>query len=208
MRILANKTNVVAPGGDYPYGRIKDKSGPSATDGTPVSEDVYGDIHQLLERMIDWAGITANDLPDNDANGFQLFEALGNWQDGGTPVALVNTGTITIDAGDIIYNKFCIQGRKLTWQICLNNFTLSSTPSSISIKLPQRIIDLGLKLPYQAASIGHTNGGTPVAAYYGGNYVGPDDDYVQFVKLDSANFTAGTNNRLLYCTITTELIDR
>jgi hypothetical protein len=207
MRILANKTNVVAPGGSYSYGRIKDKTGPSATDGTPVSEDVYGDFHQFFERMLDWAGITPNDLPENDTNGYQAFEALGYWQDAGTPAALVSAGSITIDPGDVVYNKFCIQGRKITWQIALNGFTLSSNPAIIALKIPQRVIDLNLKFPFAAASMGFTNVGALVEAYYGSSHLGPDDDYVAF-SINGSNFSSGTNNRVLYCTITTELIDR
>lgn len=80
MRILANKTNVVAPDADYPYGRIKDNPGNNT--GTPINEQVYGDIHQFFERMMDkQAGapvgtVTPNDLPENEDNGFQMFEAL------------------------------------------------------------------------------------------------------------------------------------
>lgn len=75
MISLENKTNVQAPGGDYSsYGTIKDDSG--ANDGTPVNVEVYGDLHQLLQRMATEADITINDLPDNDTNGFQLYEAL------------------------------------------------------------------------------------------------------------------------------------
>jgi hypothetical protein len=74
MRSLQSKPNVVAPGGSYPYGKIKDRSG--ATAGTPVNEQVYGDIHQFFERLMAKSGITPNNLPENSTNGFQLFEAL------------------------------------------------------------------------------------------------------------------------------------
>lgn len=74
MKRLQNKTNVVAPGGDYPYGRIKNNTG--ANDGTPVDVDVYGDFHQFFERLIDQSDVTANGNPDNSTSGFQLFEAF------------------------------------------------------------------------------------------------------------------------------------
>lgn len=74
MRALANKTNVEAPDSDYPYGRIKDNPGNNT--GTPINEQVYGDIHQFFEKLMDEAGITPNELPENDYSGFQLYEAL------------------------------------------------------------------------------------------------------------------------------------
>jgi len=73
-RILANKTNVIAPAAPFPFGRIKDDTG--SNDGTPVDEDVYGDVHQFFEKLLDIVGITANDLPENDTNGFEWIEAL------------------------------------------------------------------------------------------------------------------------------------
>ncbi|HLF67442.1 MAG TPA: hypothetical protein VI522_07465 [Gammaproteobacteria bacterium] len=83
-RKLANQDNVQAPDSDYPYARIKDNDG--SGNGTPVNEKVYGDIHQFFAHMLAQAGMTANDLPDNDYNGFQLYEALwksqrGEWHD-------------------------------------------------------------------------------------------------------------------------------
>lgn len=76
-RSLANKTNVQAPDSDYPYGRIKDDSG--ASDGTPVDENAYGDMHQFFERLMNQAGVAHNEQPDNDYSGFQFFEALEAW---------------------------------------------------------------------------------------------------------------------------------
>lgn len=73
-RPLSGKTNVTAPGGDYPYGRIKDNSG--SNDGTPVNEAVYGDMHQFFEKLMAVAGVSANGLPENDANTFQYMTAL------------------------------------------------------------------------------------------------------------------------------------
>jgi hypothetical protein len=74
-RSLHNKSNVVAPTSDYPYGRIKDKiAGVQA--GTPVNEAVYGDIHQFFSRLMEQAGLEENEQPDNDYTGFQLYKAL------------------------------------------------------------------------------------------------------------------------------------
>lgn len=74
MRSLANKTNVVPPDADYPFGRIKDNPGNNT--GTPINELVYGDFHQFFEKLMAESGITPNELPDNEYSGFQLYEAL------------------------------------------------------------------------------------------------------------------------------------
>lgn len=71
---LSTKTNVEAPSVDYPYGSIKDNTG--LNDGTPVNRAVYTDMHQFFQRLLDQAGITANGLPDNATNTYQLFLAL------------------------------------------------------------------------------------------------------------------------------------
>lgn len=76
-RKLQDQVNVVAPSADYPFGRIKNDTG--SRDGTPVNEELYGDIHQFFAKLLNAAGLTANGLPDNTTNGFQLFTALQTW---------------------------------------------------------------------------------------------------------------------------------
>lgn len=76
MRSLASKPNVIAPGGDYPHGRIKDDPGNNT--GTPVDEEVYGDFHQFFSELMAAGGVVPNGLPENDYSGFQLNEALEN----------------------------------------------------------------------------------------------------------------------------------
>lgn len=71
---LENKTNVTAPGGNFPYGDIKDDSG--GNNGTPVNRSVYGDFHQFFARIMDVGGIVYNNAVENSANGFQYVTAL------------------------------------------------------------------------------------------------------------------------------------
>lgn len=59
---------------NYPNGRIKNNSG--AGDGTPVNEFIYGDLHEMKDKLMRLAGIEHNGLPDNEQNGFQSIEAL------------------------------------------------------------------------------------------------------------------------------------
>jgi hypothetical protein len=83
---LKLKPNVYAPDVNYSFGDIKDDTG--VNDGTPVNRLVYADMHQFLESIMSQGGITGNNLPDNDTNGYQLIAALlatinkqlyGNW---------------------------------------------------------------------------------------------------------------------------------
>lgn len=74
MKLLQDKSNVNAPDADYPYGYSQDNTG--SNNGTPVNTELLGDMMQLMEKMMDYAAVTANGLPDNLTNGFQLFEAL------------------------------------------------------------------------------------------------------------------------------------
>lgn len=74
MRSLSTQENVDAPDGNFIYGRIRDYA--ASTPGTPVNEALYGDIHQLIARMMQESGVVPNGLPDNDYNGFQIYEAF------------------------------------------------------------------------------------------------------------------------------------
>ena len=61
---------------NYPNGRIKNNGG--AGDGTPISEIVYGDLHEMKDELMRLAGLAYNNLPDNVENGYQLVEALAH----------------------------------------------------------------------------------------------------------------------------------
>jgi len=74
MKLLQNKTNVVAPNATYPFGNMKDNTG--SNDGTPADTEFMTDYVQLFEKMMDESGIVANGDPDNETNGFQLYEAF------------------------------------------------------------------------------------------------------------------------------------
>jgi hypothetical protein len=122
---LESKPDVTPPATPYPYGRIKDRVG--AVPGTPVTEEVYGDFHQFFEKLMALAGVTGNDLPDNDTNGYQLMEAfikagslsfaadiikgiLGSYTTNdliilyGCKITATIPGSSTITAGAIFYN--------------------------------------------------------------------------------------------------------
>lgn len=74
MKPLKNKTNTVPAGGDYPYGDLKDNPGDNS--GTPVDRNLLGDIHRNIEKIMDVSGIVANNLDDNESNGYQIYDAF------------------------------------------------------------------------------------------------------------------------------------
>lgn len=75
MRQLNAVPNIDAGDSTYPPGRIRDDNSPTEV-GTPVTEVLYGDLLQAIHKLIRMAGITYNDVPENETNGFQLIEAL------------------------------------------------------------------------------------------------------------------------------------
>lgn len=59
---------------NYPDARIRNNTG--SNDGTPISESVYGDIHETFAKFMRDAGLKYNNLPDNVSNGYQLYDAI------------------------------------------------------------------------------------------------------------------------------------
>jgi hypothetical protein len=86
---LTDKPNTEAATGDYPFGNVRDKT--STLAGTPVNKEVYADFHQFFEKLMNYAGVTHNGLPDNDYSGWQLMEALMALM-GGVKTKIVNIG--------------------------------------------------------------------------------------------------------------------
>jgi hypothetical protein len=92
---LVDKPNTTPPDDDYPFGNIKDN--PGNRTGTPLNKLVHADFHQFFEKMFDQSGLVANGLPDNDYNGFQLFEALLAVTNGGYRVKVIPIGAWDMD---------------------------------------------------------------------------------------------------------------
>ncbi len=74
MKLLEDKTRVGAPSAEYPFGSLINETG--SNNGTLVDTAFMNDMVQLMEKMFNESGITANGLPDNATNGFQLWESL------------------------------------------------------------------------------------------------------------------------------------
>jgi hypothetical protein len=77
-RILANIPDTEAPSSDYPKGKVlnQDNTANPPIPGTPILEEIYGDIIQFFKKLVGLASITENDLPDNESNGYQYVSAL------------------------------------------------------------------------------------------------------------------------------------
>lgn len=74
MRKLSDTPNIGGSNSAYPDGVIIDNAG--AIVGTALTEILYGDLMQVVHKLKRLAGITENNLPDNETNGFQILTAL------------------------------------------------------------------------------------------------------------------------------------
>jgi len=104
MRKLADISNVDVPSSDYPKGRIRNKNTAVAPPvlGTPIVEELYGDIVQFFQKLVIDAAITENELPDNVTNTYQLFEAAVKALNGGLLTKVINIGDWNMDTDDDI----------------------------------------------------------------------------------------------------------
>jgi hypothetical protein len=74
-RTLLNYPNTdTSDPSNYPDGRIKDD--PSGIDGTPIAEVTWGDQSMFFDKLMRFAGINPNNLPDNETNGYQFMQAM------------------------------------------------------------------------------------------------------------------------------------
>jgi len=97
---LEDKSNVNAPSVSFPYGSLRNNPGDNT--GTPVNVNLVGDVMQLMEKIMAESGITPNGLPDNEANGWQLYEALLLLTGGGIRREIINIGDWDMDADGIV----------------------------------------------------------------------------------------------------------
>lgn len=94
MRQLSGVPNIDAADASYPAGRIRNDDQPT-TDGTPVIEELYGDIIQVFHKLMRLAGIAYNDLPENETTGFQIVQAL-QYLIRATSASLTEKGSIEV----------------------------------------------------------------------------------------------------------------
>jgi hypothetical protein len=59
---------------NYPNKRVRNNDG--SGNGTPVDESMYGDIHEFHAKIMRDAKTLYNGLPDNNNNGYQLYDSL------------------------------------------------------------------------------------------------------------------------------------
>jgi len=75
MRVLGNQPYVKDTNADMPFGAtIQNET--ETQEGTPVVEEVLGDILMNLYRLLELTGITPTDDQDSDSTQYQIIEAL------------------------------------------------------------------------------------------------------------------------------------
>lgn len=96
-RDLRLKPQVDPNNSEYPFGRIRDDSSSGADDGTPVNEELYGDMHQFFAKLMasfqDVGGPAYNNQPENAYDDFQYYNALVGIIQLGIDVAAFNQNT-------------------------------------------------------------------------------------------------------------------
>lgn len=143
-RSISTLPNIVAPDSDYPDGRLKDKVG--SNPGTRVNEAMVGDISQFFSKIMRETGITFNNLPDNEYNENQLFEAMlkifgglrrsvveiGNWNMDADQDKIVSTDVPFAQARSV---SFLIIGDNGTYVIEAGGIFLTGTDSSGDLQI-------------------------------------------------------------------------
>lgn len=135
------------------------------------------------------------------------------WIDAGTaPVLSPDTGAVTIDPADVIYNKFRISHGTLNWQFHAEDITVSGSPAAILFEIPQEIQDLGLEIGAKGlVQLGglYDSAGTPFSLYVtlGKSIAGTDlGEAIVLRKTAGGTFADGTNNKNISFSISCELV--
>jgi len=151
---LINIPNTGPANVDYPNGKINDDSG--SGNGTPVNEAVIGDIIQFFQKLLIGAGITANNLFDNDNNGYQLVDALDDRIHEKMPPTAAWLNMTSAGNYDLDYrltNLDSVQVRLLLQKTFLANVTILTLPSGYR---PTK--ELVFSTEYDGSIIIQTNG--------------------------------------------------
>lgn len=138
---ITELTRSVAPSADYPWGDLKDNP-----NGTLANRMMFTDMMQTMQKLMDLAGITPNGSDDNTSNGYQLIQALadfntlsvagGEWVAGGSVGFLANNDPVGSYTGiTYTYNKYKLFGKTLIWQLSVSG-TIAGSPTSFVISPP------------------------------------------------------------------------
>lgn len=202
---ITELTRSVAPSADYPWGDLKDNP-----NGTLANRMMFTDLLQTMQRAMAQAGITPNGLDDNTTNTYQLAQALGleAWTDLGTTLIApdTDTGSVTVQSGDIIYNRYRLVGRTFQWKIQLQTVTVSGSPNQIIFTLPAAITAMGLTfandLEVETNSFDQQGVACRTTLNVSG---GSGTNKVILSRLDGTAFQNGTDDQWYHINIQTEL---
>lgn len=208
---ITDLTRYVTSSSDYPDGDIKDNP-----NGTLVNKRFMTDLIQTIHRAMRLAGITPNSQPDNVTNGYQVAEAFGieAWKNLGTTLTVaVDSGTITVQTSDIVYNRCQLVGRTFKWQIFLKDFTITGSPNIITIALPAFItaasptgleLEFAAPIHYQTNSFNANQNKILATQFINSGPLG--NHLIAIVNGDNTAFASGTDDRVISINIEAELV--
>lgn len=118
----------------YYNGRIyfvKGTGGPVSCGGSDVkvlveNNDIYGNGLRQLDVQCGASG--------SGIANFDDLIPLGKWAPESSTVFTPSGGSITIESGDIIYNRYYVDGNTVTWQLKVRNATFSGGVDDITIE--------------------------------------------------------------------------
>lgn len=121
----------------YPRGYVVDASGSEA--GTTVGEQMVGDMLQFFSKLMADASpsISPNSLPDNETNGYQLFQAFINYVRNVLTATETAKGTVekatSQEVIDGTSNKFIDAAQFVDKRMFLNPSITSSSTTTFTV---------------------------------------------------------------------------
>lgn len=86
---------------NYPYGKFKNDSAPTAADGTELSERTLGDLYQAAIELLRRAGITPSETAEKKADS-DIADAIGFL----SPVMIIKVGYDGSSAVDVLGGSY------------------------------------------------------------------------------------------------------
>ena len=194
-------TDFGAPDATYPSGKINDVA--TGVPGTQVGESLYGDIVQAVLKLVRDDAIVAgnpNGNPDNETNGYELFEVLVRRMQTEITGALAAQGvtsdwqpiTITPYIGNNSFTSVVVRNARYKK---VGRVVYATVFAQITLSNVVNIAELQTDLPNVFTDVTQFGGAANTAPVPCGSNLElfrPNSNTIFFVrKVDGANFAAG-----------------
>jgi hypothetical protein len=158
-RNLSSQSNVDTPSSDYPSGRIRNKNNSANPPivGTPIIEEIYGDIIEFFQKLLRLGSITPNGNPDSETNGHQLLIGLSSYVDAkDTAIANAAASDATTKANTAESNAISAAASDATTKANTAESNANNYTDGIASGLTANINDIGNRY-YNFSLVGIAN---------------------------------------------------